>query len=369
MAEYKATSVQEAWDNHFGAFGEHDLDRILLDYNDESLIKVYTQETGELRQYKGVGQIRELFSGLFQALDRAPDIRTQMDPVVEEVDACGGFGHVFLLWEARSRGFENVTDTFVFDSNYTIIRQNVVVSPHPTVAAETPATVSTPRDDHVRAEDTAAQRAWDNHFAAFGEKDPEKVMEDYSEASVLRVYEHNGGQPCHVASSMDAIKETFQGLFETLADRSQLGAPVIHTEQLSDWGVTFLVWRSPTDGFVHATDTFVYNPDGKIIRQNVVTVKTADEDRAAAYRHGTALAAVTKGHGIDHLVQKHKESQIALEELEKEHASAKARKSGLEEGLAARLEAHRNDHAEIAERVKALHASAESKAAQTIPSQ
>jgi len=36
-----ATVVAPAWDNHFSAFGAQDVDKIMLDYTEESQIVVY----------------------------------------------------------------------------------------------------------------------------------------------------------------------------------------------------------------------------------------------------------------------------------------------------------------------------------------
>ena len=38
---YSPGSVQAAWDNHFSAFGEQDLDKIMLDYTEDSLLRLY----------------------------------------------------------------------------------------------------------------------------------------------------------------------------------------------------------------------------------------------------------------------------------------------------------------------------------------
>lgn len=35
-------------------------------------------------------------------------------------------------------------------------------------------------------------------------------------------------------------------------------------------GQVFLIWKSPTDGYMRGTDTFIFNEAGKITRQNIV---------------------------------------------------------------------------------------------------
>merc|ERR1719497_99964 len=80
---------------------------------------------------------------------------------------------------------------------------------------------------------------------------------------------------------MTAIEAMFASLFSELANRSDLAAPLIHTSTFgldgssdtTGLGQTFLIWRSPIDGYAYATDTFVYNSAGKILRQNIVAMK------------------------------------------------------------------------------------------------
>jgi len=61
MAKYTPKSVQEAWDNHFGAFGAKDMDKILLDYNEESVITLFNATTKNKDVFKGVQGAKNLF--------------------------------------------------------------------------------------------------------------------------------------------------------------------------------------------------------------------------------------------------------------------------------------------------------------------
>merc|ERR1712164_107880 len=91
------------------------------------------------------------------------------------------------------------------------------------------------------------QASWDNHFAAFG--------------------------------GLAGVKELFTGLFKDLHDTSGLAAPAIRVEEASEGiaGSVFLVWRCPTSGFTHVTDTFLFDEDGKIAKQNIACIKAAGE--------------------------------------------------------------------------------------------
>eukprot|EP00999_Lentomonas_sp_LEN2_P000984 NODE_1991_length_679_cov_76.177536_g1941_i0.p1 GENE.NODE_1991_length_679_cov_76.177536_g1941_i0~~NODE_1991_length_679_cov_76.177536_g1941_i0.p1 ORF type:complete len:178 (-),score=34.81 NODE_1991_length_679_cov_76.177536_g1941_i0:73-606(-) len=113
--------LQAAWDNHFSAFGEQDIEKILVDYTDASVISVVETSTGEKKDYNGLSGVREFFTGLFERLS---DLSALKAPVIELTDLPK---HVFLVWECPSSGITKATDTFIFDANNKIIRQNIVV--------------------------------------------------------------------------------------------------------------------------------------------------------------------------------------------------------------------------------------------------
>ena len=114
--------IQPAWDNHFSAFGEQDLAKIMLDYNEDSVISVHDIATGANSQHSGMVAIEAMFAGLFAELD---DLSELSAPVVKVEE--GPAEQVFLVWACPSSGITQATDTFAFDSAGTIIRQNIVV--------------------------------------------------------------------------------------------------------------------------------------------------------------------------------------------------------------------------------------------------
>ena len=113
-------TVRAAWDNHFSAFGGQDLEKILLDYNEESEIIVWDTKTGSRSDFKGVAQVKDLFTGLFAKLS---DLSTLNAPLIEVQESSS---MVFLVWECPGCGYEKVTDTFIFKGDK-ILRQNIVV--------------------------------------------------------------------------------------------------------------------------------------------------------------------------------------------------------------------------------------------------
>jgi adenosine deaminase len=127
---YSPQKVADAWQNHFDAFGKQDLDKIMLDYDAESVCRVYNNTDGVKKEYKGQAEIRAMFAELFATL---PDLATLDAPVVD-VDEAGE--QVFLVWMCPGCGYQTATDSFffkrkhcgLFGHKFVISRQNIVVT-------------------------------------------------------------------------------------------------------------------------------------------------------------------------------------------------------------------------------------------------
>merc|ERR1719464_1590503 len=121
VTQYFPMNVQQAWDNHFSAFGEKNVEKILLDYDETSVIRVYTSGTGALTEFRGTQRVRDFFTGVFRDL---PDMTTLEAPVqiVEE-----DYKQVFLVWKCSSSGVALASDTFIFGPDNKIKRQNITL--------------------------------------------------------------------------------------------------------------------------------------------------------------------------------------------------------------------------------------------------
>merc|ERR1711879_58306 len=82
---YSPQKIADAWQNHFDAFGAQDLDKIMLDYDNDSVARVYNNADATKKEYKGVAEIRQMFAELFQSLF---DLGTLDAPIVD-VDEAG----------------------------------------------------------------------------------------------------------------------------------------------------------------------------------------------------------------------------------------------------------------------------------------
>lgn len=250
---YVPATVQDAWQNHFDAFGAQDVPKIMLDYDAASVVSVYNNVDGDKKVFKGIVEIRSFFTQLFKDLF---DLATLEAPVVDVDEMPDGIGgQVFLVWSCPGCGFHTATDTFVFSGDKKIKYQNIVITKDVPYAPQT------------------IQEAWQNHFDAFGSQDMAKLMLDYDDTSKVSLYNNVGGH-LHVFNGLVEVQSMFEGLFHDLSDLSTLTAPVVDVAETEAGGQVFLVWNCPGCGYDTATDTFVFGSDKKIKFQNIVITKS-----------------------------------------------------------------------------------------------
>lgn len=258
------SSVKASWKNHFDAFAAQDVPKILADYTDRSEVYVYDYSTGGLSTYKGLSGVTDLFNGLFKTLSDTSELAA---PLIE-VEQWRGGGMVFLVWLCPSSGYPLVTDTFIFDKGFKILRQNIVSFKSVHEAYWPPSTIHNLPSDVTGNPSVSA--SWDNHFAAFAEQDVGKILKDYTNRSLVQVYDFSATQNTKY-KGLKGVTELFNGLFTTLSDTSGLKAPVIKVEQWEGGGMVFLVWMCDTSGLPLVTDTFIFDANFKILRQNIVS--------------------------------------------------------------------------------------------------
>jgi len=281
---YKPNNVAEAWANHFEAFGEQDVDKILKDYTDASVVQVHNDACSppEMAQFTGKTEITDLFVGLFETLTSTPDLDVPTfggasNPTVEDavLPASLDSANVFLVWSAVGQGIEKATDTFTWtesDGQVVIEKQNIVVTqPAACSGATTPAAPSADPNSPIT-------QGWDNHFAGFGAQDKGMILADYTEDSTVQVYTWGTGY--EVFQGLTAIGNMFDSLWADMNAQTDvngtigLGVPAGYPRVEVGFQSVFLTWYS----FARpkATDTFLFDSNGKILRQTiVVTTGTA----------------------------------------------------------------------------------------------
>ena len=119
-----------------------------------------------------------------------------------------------------------------------------------------------------------------------------QILLDYDEKSVVTVWDTTTDSKSEF-KGLEGAKTLFTGLFADLNDLSTLKAPLVQVEEdigqlkyICDThnsaqthkhkrtgngsGQVFLVWECAGRGYKKVTDTFVFRPDFKIGRQNIV---------------------------------------------------------------------------------------------------
>ena len=187
-------------------------------------------------------------------------------PIVHVEEANGN--QVFLIWRAPASGYESATDTFIFNAEGKILRQNVVVHYSP------------------------VQKSWDNHFAAFGGQDVDRILLDYTEDSEIIVYDQTSGGKT-VFTGLAGVRDCFTGLFARLSDTSDLTVPVVEVNEAANGqpGSVFLVWRCPASGYAEATDTFIFDSQGRLSCRTLLFITLL---LSLMTRHGAQLSVKRK---------------------------------------------------------------------------
>jgi len=117
---YAPTCTAHVFQNHFEAFGEQDLAKIMLDYTEKSTIDVWNWAAQTLERKKGRQEISEMFAGFWQGM--APSGWGTIEaPVKETHDSPLKTG--FLVWSAPENGIPMATDTFVYGDDFKIVTQ------------------------------------------------------------------------------------------------------------------------------------------------------------------------------------------------------------------------------------------------------
>jgi len=279
-------NVQTVWDNHFAAFGAFNESDIMQDYTDDSLVSVFndvcdgntdgTQAQG-YKTYKGKAKIEEMFTALFDQMGR-DNTKIDGDKVgpdngkAKVMDAAGPAGNVFLTWATKGLDTEEIhyaTDTFSFkqvDGDYKIDKQNIVITQKNTDNQQClPAAQTKPKthaDCQTAGACTKLEAGWANHFKAFDDKSETAIMNEYNDKSIIQVFNFEDGS-FDTYDTTDKILEFFKGAWKDITTVKPL------LEQLdADHNSVFLVWQS--NSIKHATDTFIFDDEGKIVRQNIV---------------------------------------------------------------------------------------------------
>jgi len=311
---YNPDTVTKAWGNHFSAFATFDVPKIMKDYTEDSVLAIFNDKCdgqspnneGNMQgftEHRGTQAIQGFFEGLFAQLKNSlADSETNVtgpdftDPdnvgplVVEDMGGEIAAANVFLTWTAAAANpvINWATDSFSFkkaDGKFTIHKQNIVASDEVACAAsqskqgDTPTTIQDLTTLNGCGDTaTGLCGAWNNHFKSFGGQNITTMMDDYTEASVVQIWDARTLARTEY-KGLTKIREMFLQLFADLGGPPALGLDVKLLEVHEATKTVFLVWKS--DAIPQATDFFIFDANDKIITQNIQVLSMAAMETAA----------------------------------------------------------------------------------------
>jgi len=240
-----------------------------------SVINVWDTATATLSTFEGLTGAEECFTGLFADLDDLSDLAAPLIHIEDSDES----KQVMLAWENPASGvrgkYFKATDTFVFDEDDKILRQNVVV-------------FSTIDDDGTGVYFDSVQDSFDNFFAGFNAQDLDMITESYDESVVIRVWNDDTEEET-TFEGLDGVRECFAGVFEEQAGATDYSQELYHVTDDGDSRAALLVWENSM--WQTATDSYFFNANNKIVVHNVVKVPAEVDDSGDGGTTGTALVA------------------------------------------------------------------------------
>jgi len=114
--------VHKSIAHHNEAFGKLDVDAILLDFTDDSALRIFNQADGSIEIYVGLNALRAGFRDLFKKFTNMSDVSVPVS-IIEE-NSPHGPGGAFTAGSDKANGFKFFSDDFSADANGKIFRQN-----------------------------------------------------------------------------------------------------------------------------------------------------------------------------------------------------------------------------------------------------
>lgn len=256
---------RQPWDQHLSALRTQDLEQMLKGYSTGAVIMSYNQANGAAGVYTSAADMADYIGWLLQCLRNCTDFAIEFQKEFKsgsdtDVEiAC-------VVWKCAGSGFHRATETLVFDSTGRISAQ------HNFLDFSGP---SCPRPSEVSARmapsSGPAYNAWANYVTAFRSRDVQRVLEGYSDASEVAVYNAADGTLQELRGIHEAATY-FGHLFRTISDCADFELPLVHVEE-NPFGrprAAFLVWSAAASGIDIATTTVIFDTRSKILRQSIV---------------------------------------------------------------------------------------------------
>jgi len=95
------STTEDVLDHHLNAFESQDIEAVMADYDEDSVV------VAQMETYRGLDEIRGLFSGLFEEFGQAGTEFVLDEKLVE-----GAHGHIIWHADTPDNEYEFATDTF-----------------------------------------------------------------------------------------------------------------------------------------------------------------------------------------------------------------------------------------------------------------
>lgn len=302
------TDIRPVWDKHFAAFREGvrskdgtaerkaALDDIVKDYDDNSIVTIWDIAKSDAQAnvtHEG-DAIGNMFKTLLGSLQDCDDFDSKWKL---NQPTSSSPGSVFLLWSCAKDGLNKATSTFIFVGDK-IRKHNIVID---TGAVSENLLQSAGVSQEPRAADytpDSVKAAWHNHLVAFrlgaDAKDDhstkvalDKLMLDYTEDSVVHAAFYVGGTIPAVVEhkGLASIRWRYAQIFKDIEKKEDAkGIFFEMSEEKSSGPVdqVFLISKIPASKIVWSTDTFIFDKNLKIIKQNMVVVNAVTDEAGSS---------------------------------------------------------------------------------------
>lgn len=217
-------------------------------------------------EHKGLAEIRAYMDEFFTQLGNISNLvnagPNNGDGVVTDLEPPNG--NVFVTWATTgvTPNIEKATDTSLFkvvDGNYKIAKQTIIKTVPDAPCVE-------PAQPPPENDTTDLHRAFMNHISAFAPQNETQIVMEYIDTSVVQTYETES-KTYTVYTGIEQI----QGMFKTLW--GEIGERVTTPKLLQIDDSTNTVFLAWTNTLYTGTDTFQFDENQKIVRQNIVRTK------------------------------------------------------------------------------------------------
>jgi len=253
--------VHDSIAHHNKAFGALDVESILLDFTNDSVLKIFNQADGSLETWTGLAELRVGFTGLLGKFTNMSDVTVPVSFIEE--NSPQGQGGAFTAGSNHASGFTFFHDVFVADADGKLFRQDAFIhyiAPKTENFAEASAAHAVPGPVH---------KSIAHHGEAFGKLDVDSILLDFTDDSALRIFNQADGS-FETFQGLAELRVGFTGLLKKFTNMSDITVPVsiIEENSLQGPGGAFTAGSNKASGFTFFSDAFVADANGKLFRQN-----------------------------------------------------------------------------------------------------